>query len=261
MIDSLHRGWATRVTNEAIHAATYPAQKASDSAGDGAGIVLSIIPDFFKVRAHNEALNRRVGELEQEIVSLREQLFQERRLQELMEFTEQIDERKIIARVVGANPTALFSTVIVDKGTAENVRRYLPVVSSSGLAGCVVDAYRYSSKILLLTDSNSKIGVIAQRSRARGLVQGDDAGGCLLKYVESTADLKKGDLLVTSGNSHIYPNGLLVGYVDELRKEPGSLFQWAHVVPATDFEKLEEAAIILTEQVPYDTIGAGGDGR
>ncbi len=249
MIDSLRRRSVTRASNEILHTLSLPVQKASESGNDGGREVLSTIPDFFRVRAQNASLRRRVGELEQKVISLEEQLLRERRLQELVDFADPVGGRRIIARVVGTDPTAWFSTVLVDKGTSDNVpTRYLPAVSSSGLAGCVIDVYSHSSEILLLTDSNSKVSVVAQRSRARGVVQGDDAGGCVLKYVESTADLEEGDILITSGNSHIYPNGLLVGHIDELKKESGSLFQWAHVVPATDFKTLEEVAIILTPE-------------
>lgn len=249
MIDSLRRRSVTRASNEVLHTLSLPVQKASESGSDGAHEVLSTVPDFFKVRAQNAALRKRVGELEQEVISLEERLLRERRLHELIDFADPIGERRIIARVVGADPSTWFSTVMVDKGTSDNVPiRYLPAVSSSGLAGCVINVYPHSSEILLLTDPNSRVSVVVQRSRARGVVQGDDAGGCVLKYVESTGDLKGGDVLLTSGNSHIYPNGLLVGHVDELKKESGSLFQWAHVVPATDFERLEEVAIILTPE-------------
>jgi len=257
IIDNLHRGNVTRVSNEILHGLTFPAQKASESANDGAREVFSIIPDFFRARVQNKVLRKRVGELEQEVVSLREELLQEQRLQRLAEFASPVGERNIVAQVVGTDPSAWFSTVIVDKGASDKVRRYLPAVSSSGLAGCVIEVYRYSSKILLLTDSNSKVSIVVQRSRARGVAQGDDAGGCVLKYVESTADIIKGDVVVTSGNSHLYPNGLLVGYVDELENEPGNLFQRARVIPATDFEKLEEVAIILTPETPREDVPGG----
>lgn len=265
MVDSLHRGWIKSAVGEVISTVTYPVQKVSESAGDGGGNVLSLIPDFFKTRARNVALERRVGELEQEVVALREQMIRERRMGDLAEHTDSIEGEKVVARVIGANPTVWFSAAIVDKGYSDGVGTFMPVVSASGLAGYVVEVYRYSSKILLLTDPNSKVGVIAQRSRARGVVQGNGAGGCLLKYVEATADVKEGDVLITSGNSKIYPEGLLVGRVEGLDSRPGDLFQRAGVAPVTDFEKLEEVAIILTPLVTI-TEGAedsemdGGDG-
>jgi rod shape-determining protein MreC len=256
LVDSLNRRWIARAGGEFIHSATYPVQKVSQGANDGAGNLLSLIPDIFRARAQNTALQKRIGELEQEIVSLRETVLRERRLHDISEFSAEIKGRKLTARVIGVSPTAWFNTVVVDKGSSDGVKRFMPAVSASGVAGYVMEVYRYSSKILLLTDSNSKVSVIAQRSRARGVVQGTETGGCLLKYVEATADVAEGDILVTSGDSKIYPEGLLVGRIEELRRRPGDLFQSARVTPETDFAKIEEIALILDAKTPEIDIGA-----
>ncbi|MBI4832388.1 MAG: rod shape-determining protein MreC [Candidatus Lindowbacteria bacterium] len=245
MIDSLHRRWVSRASREIVLGAVSPVQKTSESVYDGGRNALSIIPDFFRTRAQNVALKKHVGQLEQEIADLREQLLQERRLIGLTAFANATQGPKIIARVIGASPTAWFSTVIIDKGASDGVRKYLPALSSSGLAGYVVEVYGKTSKLLLLTDSNSRVGVVVQRTRARGVVQGNDEGGCVLKYLEATADVQTGDVLLTSGGSRIYPAGLLVGRVGEVKGKPGTLFKWADVLPVTDFGKIEEVAIIV----------------
>jgi rod shape-determining protein MreC len=252
MIDSLHRRWVARSGSQVVLGLASPVQATSESIHDGGRNLFSIVSGFFTARAQNTALRKRVGELEQEIVALKEQLLEERRLLELADFTGRVEDPKLIARVIGTNPTAWFSAVMVNKGSSHGARKGLPALSSSGLAGYVIEVYLYSSKVLLLTDSNSKVGVVAQRSRAQGVVQGDDEGGCVLKYLEPTADISEGDVLVTSGNSRIYPRGLRVGYVGEIKNRPGNLFQWARVVPATDFEKIEEVAIIVTAQTPEE---------
>ena len=246
MVDSLNPKWVLRAGGQLMLSATHPIQKTSEKAHDGGKNVLSLIPDFFRTRAQNVALKRRVSELEQDLVTLREQVIRDGRMDDLAEFSNSIDGGKLIARVIGVNPTVWFSAAIIDKGSSDGVERFMPAVSASGLAGYVVEVYRYSSKILLLADPNSKVSVMTQRSRARGVVQGDGRGGCLLKYVESTADVRKGDVLITSGNSKIYPEGLLVGRIETLARRPGDLFQYAGVSPETNFKKLEEVAIILT---------------
>jgi rod shape-determining protein MreC len=247
IIDSLHRRRIAHAGGELVQGITYPVRKASESSYDGARNVLSIIPDFFRTRTQNVALRKRVGELEQEVIALTEQLLEQRRLNDLTGFARQIEGRKVNARVIGANPEEWFSTVTVDRGESDGVTVYCPVVSSSGVAGYVAETFGWCSTVVLLTSSNSKVSVVSQRSRTRGVVQGDDRGGCMLKYVEPTADLQKGDVLVTWGGG-IYPKGLVVGVVDELRNEPGNLFQWARVVPMTDVDKIEEVAIIIRDK-------------
>jgi rod shape-determining protein MreC len=247
MLDSIHRKWVARAGSELMLGLSFPVQKLSESAYDGGRASIS---NFFYTRAENIALRKRVGELEQEMVALKEQVSENRRLDELSGFVNDIESPKLIARVIGTNPTTWFRAVMIDKGRTGGVQRFFPALSSSGLAGFVIEVSRSSSKVLLLTDANSKVSVIVQRSRSRGVVQGNNAGGCVLKYVEPTADIKKGDLLVTSGTSRIYPPGLPVGTIDELKNKPGSLFQWADVIPATDFGRLEEVALILTARMP-----------
>ncbi len=256
MIDSLSVRWVERAGAKLILTAAYPVQKISESAKDGGKDAAFMASDFFKNRAENTALRKRIGELEQEVVALREQMVRERRIGALAEYAEKVEGAKLNARVIGANPTVWFSIVIVDKGLSDGVEQFMPAVSSSGLAGYVLEADGPTSKVMLLTDPRCKVSVVTQRSRARGVVQGSETGECLLKYVESTADVKVGDVLITSGNSEIFPEGLLVGRIVSLESRPGDLFQRAEVAPATDFEKLEEVAIILT---PSDKNGAYGE--
>jgi rod shape-determining protein MreC len=250
MIDSLHRRWVSQASIEIVSEAASPLQKTAQGIYDGGRNALDVIPDFFRTRAQNAALRKQAGQLQQEIALLREQLLREQRLSALAAFSDKIEVPKIVARVIGASPTPWFGEVTIDKGNSHGVRMYLPALSSYGLAGYVIEAHGHTSKVLLLTDSSSRVGVVVQRSRAQGVVQGNDEGGCILKYLESTADVQKDDVLLTTGNSRIYPIGLLVGRVGEVKSKPGTLFKWANVAPATDFGKLEEVAIILTTIPP-----------
>lgn len=251
MIDSFHKRWVARIGGELVVDATSPLQSFSQGAYNGGKNFLSIIPDFFRTRAENDALRARVGDLKQQVVTLKEELQEERRLSELIEYSTQFSYPKIIARVIENSPSEWYSTITIDKGRVDGVREYLPVVSASGLVGHVIDAFYSSSKVLLLTDPNSRVGVIIQDGRAQGVAQGDNEGGCVLKYIERTADIATGDVLITSGGkSHIYPKGLLVGKIGEVAKIEGSLFQSAQVIPQTDFRKLEEVVVIVTPMIP-----------
>jgi rod shape-determining protein MreC len=248
MIDSIHARWVERIGNELVLDVTSPVESAMKGAYDGARNVALIVPDFFRARAENIALRKKIGELEQQVVGLQEDLRQERRLGEMVEYCDGFGSEKVIARVIGNDPTGWFSTILVDKGSAHGVRKNLPVLSASGLAGHVIETFRFSSKVLLLTDPDSKVSVIAQDGRAQGVVQGDGRNGCLLKYVETTADIKAGDVIITSGFSRMYPKGLLVGEIIDVKNITGNLFQWARVLPGTNFRKLEEVAILLAPQ-------------
>lgn len=256
MIDSIHTRWVERIGNEVALDVAWPVESAMKGAYDGARNVLGIVPDFFRARAENIALRKRVGQLEQRLMDLQEDLRREQRLGELMAYSNGFGSEKVIAQVIGNDPTGWFSTILVDKGSVDGVRNNLPVLSASGLVGHVTETSRFSSKVLLLTDPDSKVSVIAQDGRAQGLVQGDGANGCLLKYVETTASIKAGEVIITSGFSRMYPKGLLVGEILEVKNIAGNLFQWARVLPRTDFRRLEEVAILLAPQLSYESAAA-----
>ncbi len=256
MIDSFHRRWVARIGREMAIDTTAPLQSFSEGVYDGGRNFFSVIPDLFRARAENVALRKRVGELEQQLTRLREQLLLGQRLAELDKFSSQFDSPKLIARVIGKNPGGWSSTILVDKGNRDGVERHQPVLSSQGLVGHVVEVFHSSCKVLLLTDPNCKVAVIVQEGRAQGVVQGDSEEGCVLKYVEHTADIKKGDIVITSGNSAIYPKGLLVGRIEDVKNTSGALFQWARVAPETDLRKLEEVTILTGARPSDESSGA-----
>lgn len=257
-VDSVHRRWVERFAGKTVLTLASPIQKTSEGARDGARNLLFLVPDLLKTRAQNVALKRRVGELEQEVLELKEQLLHQRQVTELTEFAAYINGPKMIARVIGTEPGPWSRALTIDKGTAHGVKEDSPVISSSGLAGYVVKAYSRQSRVLLLTDMDSKVGVLAQRSRAQSVVQGDD-GGCMLKYIEPTADIVEGDVIITSGVGAVYPKGLLVGRVGEVNRESGDLFNWATLIPATDFEKLEVVMVLAPQGTPGESSGEEGD--
>ena len=108
MLDSIHRKWVARAGSELMLGLSFPVQKLSESAYDGGKTSIS---DLFHTRAENVALRKRVGELEQEMVALKEQISEQRRLDELTGFVNGIESPKLIARVIGTNPPSFSSCI------------------------------------------------------------------------------------------------------------------------------------------------------
>ena len=114
-----------------------------------------------------------------------------------------------------------------------------------GVVGRVLSVSGHTSKILLMWDSNNRLGGIVQRSRVQGIVEGDQESRFIMKYIEATADVKPGDLVVTSGEGGVFPKGLAVGTVTKVTHRAGELFQTATVTPAADFNRLEEVLVAV----------------
>ena len=113
-----------------------------------------------------------------------------------------------------------------------------------GLVGRVLEVGRYSSRILLITDPNSKVGTVIQRNRQGGILVGRPDGRCKMIYIALDSDVTKGDKVITAGFGSVFPKGILIGEVLSVGKEPGRLYKYAIVRPAQDMTKLEEVLCI-----------------
>ena len=119
------------------------------------------------------------------------------------------------------------------------------MVSSTGLIGKTVLSASNSSVIQVLDDINFRVGAMIQRSRVSGIVRPDKNSGLRLGFIPMIADVKVGDVVITSGYSDIYPKGIEIGIVSKVEKTQTGLFQDVRIEPAVDLENIEEAFIIL----------------
>jgi rod shape-determining protein MreC len=119
------------------------------------------------------------------------------------------------------------------------------VLSHRGVVGRVVgEPAPRAARVQLLIDRNAGAGALIERSRAGGVVIGDDAKGLRMQYVSNLSDVEVGDVVVTSGLDGIYPKGFVIGEVIALERGQG-LYQEILVRPSVDFSSLEELLIVL----------------
>jgi rod shape-determining protein MreC len=199
--------------------------------------------------AHERAreLSRRVNDLELERLDKVKLEAENERLRELLAFAESEPGFDVVgARVIGVrlDPKGL-QLVRLDRGADHGVEKLMPVVIAQGVVGRVHAVTGTTSDVLLLTDLNSSIAVRVARSRARANVRGTGTPDvCRLDYALRSDDLQDADELVTSGTDGIFPRGLPVGRVANLKKAGQGLYQTADVLPAVDVTKLEEVLVL-----------------
>jgi rod shape-determining protein MreC len=167
------------------------------------------------------------------------------RLRDLLSFKGKINQKMLPAEVIGRSPSAWSKTAIINQGENAGIKKGLPVVVPEGVVGQVISVSRNYAKVLLITDQNSALDGMAQRTRSRGIVQGDSSERCLFKYVLRKHDIREGDVIISSGLDGVYPKGLRIGKITEASKNKSGIFQEITLVPDVDFEKLEEVLIIL----------------
>jgi len=204
---------------------------------------------FGLINTHNEniRLNRENDSLRSVKYRYQELLRTNQRLQSLLQFKESTDQPVIAAQVIGKDPTGWFQSVIIDKGENAGIKMNMPVVNAEGVVGKLVAVSYNYAKVLLVIDQNSSVDCIIQRSRDTGIVKGLSSKVCLLDYVLKSSDVRVGDVVVTSGLDRIFPKGIPVGDVIEVKDPPGELFKDVKITPRVNFSKLEELLVILKE--------------
>lgn len=202
------------------------------------------------LRFQNENLRQRVVELEAEKNRLLEADVTNRRLHELLDLRSHFPVGSVTATVIGNSASTWSRSLTIDKGVKQGVRKGMAVVSPLGTIGQIVAAASQSANVLLITDPNSAVDVIDQRSRARGIVSGSLDNGPILKYVKRSEDVQAGDRLITSGLDGIFPKGIFVGTVDQVRKKSYGLFQNVRLTLAVDPSRVEEVLVVSAPVAP-----------
>jgi rod shape-determining protein MreC len=196
------------------------------------------------VREDNRQLRRDLEVLQRQNSDLRESAVAAQRLAALLEFKEQFAPQTVGARVMGRDSTNWYSSVILNKGDRDGIRPEMGVMTSAGIVGRIVKTGPFSSIALLVTDPHNAITGIIQRSRDEGIVEGTSQGRARIKYLPLLANIRVGDIVVTSGLTGGFPRGIVIGTVLAMQKEEGELFQSAEIAPQADLSKLEEVLII-----------------
>jgi rod shape-determining protein MreC len=198
-------------------------------------------------KSENERLRKRVQTLEVERQKLLEAEATNRRLNQLLDFRRHLPATPVLASIIANSANSWFQSCLIDKGSADGIRKGMAAVTPLGVVGQVVSVTARTAKVLLLTDPNSGIDVLVQRTRSRGIVSGSLENGTVLKYVKRSEDIQEGDRLITSGLDGVFPKGMMVGTVIKVRKQHLGLFQFIEVLPAVQSARVEEVLVVSGE--------------
>jgi rod shape-determining protein MreC len=238
-----------------VLAVVSPFQRAVTATIGAVGHVYDDYVDLRGVREENLHLADRVRALELALVETRQLASQSTRLRELLALQRLLPYETIAAELIAGEGVSFSRIITVNKGSRAGVRLNMPVVCTSGVVGRVIAVGPGAAKVQLIVDRDAGVGVVIERSRTLGVIEGgrasDSPGGDLpMRFVPALADVAPGDTVVTSGLDQIYPKGLVVGQVSRVGGTSG-LVREVLVTPATRFHELEE---VLLLKVPEDEL-------
>jgi rod shape-determining protein MreC len=220
-------------------------QRGAMAAVDGVRNFWSGYVDLRHAHTENDALKRELQTLQIRLQEERAQAQRTDNLRQLLELRERANLDTTAAEVIAAAASLEFRTVTIDKGTSQGLRTDMAVISPAGVVGRVILPSGRASKVQLLIDRNAAAGGLIERTRVQGVVEGFGDGSLRMEYVPGTADVKPGDLVVTSGIDGIYPKGFVIGTIEQVERGPGGYHQIT-LRPAVDFTRLEEVLVVRT---------------
>ena len=209
--------------------------------------IKGIWTDYFflvGVREENESLKKTVYSLIEENRRLGEEAKLNERLRALLEFKEALPYSSIASAITGYSMERWARTITIDKGSSDGIEKDHGAIALTGVVGRVTEVNGASSRVLLTTDLRSNIDVIIERTRVKGVVEGNGTDGLVMKYVRQVDEVKPGDQVVTSGLSGVFPKGLAIGEVTKVEKSGDNFFKHIEVRPAVDLGRLEEVLVL-----------------
>ena len=170
------------------------------------------------------------------------------RLRELLNSSALVNEKVEVAELIGMDPNPFTHRIIINKGERDGVVLGQPVLDARGLMGQVVELMPYTSRVLLLTDTTHSIPVQVNRNGLRAIASGTGNPDRLeLRHVADTADIKEGDLLVSSGLGQRFPAGYPVATVKEVIHDSGQPFAIVRAVPTAALNRSRYLLLVFSD--------------
>lgn len=233
----------------AISMVVVPLQKGMNNLGLWTYDKYTTLQEISVVLDENKELKSKVDDLTEENNQLRQDTYELSRLRELY----QLDEKytgytKVGARIIEVTANNWSKAFKVDKGSDDGIQKDMNVIAGGGLVGIVTEVGKnYSIIKTIIEDNNSVSGMLIDINETcivEGDIEQSDSGFVKLTHFKSDITVRDGDKVVTSNISDKYLQGILIGYAKDVTPDSNNLTQSGYLVPAVDFNNLQEVLII-----------------
>lgn len=237
------------------------AQTAADFVQSPVTFVGSAVTNYFSsissmrtAQSENDVLKQRVQKLEVEAQTNKSLTVENERLKSLLELKAHTNYNFLSAQVIGRDTSAWFDTSIIDRGSLDGVKLNMPIVTNGGLVGRVTAVSPLTAQVALITKDKSGLGAVVGElgsSNALGVVSGSGKKEILeMGYVPGSIEVKVGESVYTTGQDGIYPAGLKLGEVIEVRADSATQPQQIFIQPSAKLSAMQEVAVLLYEPPP-----------
>ncbi len=249
-VSSVDRGKVT-VFEDIVGIIVTPIQNIVTTISNKSGDFAAIFSEHDKLVEENKQLRDKVSELEKGTREAEQARIENEALKGMLDIKQSNPDFKFCPALVVATDHSGYSyTVTLNAGAADGIKRRDIVMTSEGVAGYVAEVGTTWCKVTTILDSSCEMGVMITRTQDIGVLEGDFSlasdGLCKVSYLPNDVQLSSGDSVITSGIGGIFPAGLVVGNVQELKPEKHGISQYAVTAPAVDIENLENVFVITS---------------
>lgn len=206
--------------------------------------------------ADNQQLEQQLFLLRSDLLRLRQVTQENERLRELLSSPVRGDSRKMVAQILAVDSDPFIHQIVIDRGERNGVFNGQPVVNDQGVVGQVVSVGKSTSRVLLITDVSHAIPVRVMRNDMRAIASGTgNLDELELKNIPRSADLKAGDLLMTSGLGGRFPMGYPVAKITQFSYEEGKPFAAVKAQPLAALDRLRYLLLLWPDLARPEVAG------
>lgn len=211
----------------------------------------SSIASLRSAQSENDMLKQRVQELEVEIKGKEDLTSENQRLRGLLDLKEKGKYKLLTARIIGRDPSVWFDSSIINRGSLDGVKLNMPVVTDGGLVGRVTAVSPLTAQVDLITRDKSGVGAVVGEisgSNALGVVSGTSKRDLVeMRYVSGSVDVQPGQIVYTTSQDGIYPAGLKIGEIVEVKSGSATVPHQIFIRPSANLGSMREVGVLLYE--------------
>ncbi|ENW04532.1 rod shape-determining protein MreC [Acinetobacter beijerinckii] len=206
-----------------------------------------------QLRRENTAMQAELLQAQVRLQKLSELSAENNRLRGLLDTPLIIDGRMQIAEVIGTDADPLRHIIIINRGSVDHLKIGQTVLDDKGIMGQLINVYPHSSRIMLLSDKEHSLSVRLERTGMRAIISGTgDLGQLKMEYVPTSADIKVGDKVFSSGLGEHFPAGYLVGTVSKVSRHTSGEFAEISVKPAAQLASGHHVVVLFSESLAQE---------
>ncbi len=226
-----------------------PLQNLVTTVSSKGGDFVAVFTENSELKSENEKLKTELASVMQALRDAQEYKLENESLKGILGIKESNPEFVFEQALVVANSQEGYSHILtLNRGSVNGIEKRDLVITTEGVVGYISEIGTTWCKVVTLFDSSCEIGALVTRTQDIGVIEGDFSlasdGKCKVSYLSNEVTLASGDSIVTSGIGGVFPSGLLVGNVAEIKPEAHGISQYAVIEPSVDFSDLKNVFVI-----------------